>query len=324
MEISSDLTSTSIEVGVEEGFGVRGDVEEVVGKLKGIYGRMQVLEDLKPSPQVNGVFGDLVGLCIEPIEEDVSNVVMSDQRIAGILPSLRSTCSAAEYELESYWAKTIATKQILATFPYNQNYIDLTRLELSSLLAIHPNLSDIRQIAFIGSGPLPLTSLQLLKELNSEAGPFSNRGGKRNVEILNVDFSETAIEISSSLCARLGLEHHARDMKFLHADATNLPKGLLKDYDVVFLAALVGNGQEEKEAVLRKVVGELREGTLVVVRSVRGLRGVLYPEFDVTTKGVGEVLSVGAVVHPYGDVVNSVVVGRARKRNAVGVGREEV
>ncbi|KAH6666820.1 Nicotianamine synthase protein-domain-containing protein [Halenospora varia] len=320
MDISSDSTLTSISVLEGADFEQRADVEEIVDKLTGIYSRMQSLGDLKPSPEVNGVFGDLVGLCIEPVEENVSNCVMSDQRTTEILPSLRSTCSAAEYELESHWAEKIArqanpqlAQQTLATFPYNQNYIDLTRLELSSLLAIHPDLSTIRKIAFIGSGPLPLTSLQLLEELNSEAGPFSRRGKGIEAEVLNIDFSEKAIELSNSLCASLGPDHHAKGMKFLQADATNLPEGLLKVYDVVFLAALVGNGQEEKEAVLRKVVGELKEGTLVVVRSVRGLRGVLYPEFDVTTKGVREVLDVGAVVHPYGDVVNSVVVGRARR-----------
>lgn len=46
---------------------------------------------------------------------------------------------------------------------------------------------------------------------------------------------------------------------------------------VVFLAALVGMDTQTKLGILRDVVGKLRKGTLVVVRSAWGVRGVLYP-----------------------------------------------
>ena len=48
-------------------------------------------------------------------------------------------------------------------------------------------------------------------------------------------------------------------------------------FDVVFLAALVGMTREDKMGILQGVVGRLKPGTLVVVRSARGLRSLLYP-----------------------------------------------
>jgi nicotianamine synthase len=47
--------------------------------------------------------------------------------------------------------------------------------------------------------------------------------------------------------------------------------------EVVFLAALVGGDSRHKIGILEKMAGKLRKGTLIVARSARGLREVLYP-----------------------------------------------
>lgn len=52
---------------------------------------------------------------------------------------------------------------LLRSFPYFQNYVELARLELCALRAVEPRAP--RRIAFLGSGPLPLTSMCLLREL---------------------------------------------------------------------------------------------------------------------------------------------------------------
>jgi nicotianamine synthase len=48
-------------------------------------------------------------------------------------------------------------------------------------------------------------------------------------------------------------------------------------FDVVFLAALVGMDTPSKLSILKSLVKKLRPGALVVARSAKGLRGVLYP-----------------------------------------------
>lgn len=49
------------------------------------------------------------------------------------------------------------------------------------------------------------------------------------------------------------------------------------DFDVIFLAALVGMDTSSKLAILEGLVRKLKPGALVVARSAKGLRGVLYP-----------------------------------------------
>lgn len=64
-------------------------------------------------------------------------------------------------------------------------------------------------------------------------------------------------------------------MEFVAADAGKSEVDL-RNFDVVYLAALVGSTQEQKEAVLVKVVERMSEGALLVVRSADRLRKILY------------------------------------------------
>lgn len=74
-------------------------------------------------------------------------------------------------------------------------------------------------------------------------------------------------------------------MTFSCEDATRVEGGggaaEWSSFDVVFLAALVGMRSCEKVEVLRGLRRRLRVGCLVVVRSARGLRGVLYPVSEI-------------------------------------------
>lgn len=51
----------------------------------------------------------------------------------------------------------------------------------------------------------------------------------------------------------------------------------LFNFDVVYLAALVGTSGPEKRQILRDLVSKMKPGALVVVRSAWGLRGLIYP-----------------------------------------------
>lgn len=90
------------------------------------------------------------------------------------------------------------------------------------------------------------------------------------------------------------------------ADMTRLVAGC----DVVVVAALVGHTRTQKRAVLRAVGGALEPGACLVVRSARGLRSLLYAVVE-----AGDVAEAGGclpqvLVHPLGNVVNSVLVAR--------------
>lgn len=100
-------------------------------------------------------------------------------------------------------------------------------------------------------------------------------------------------------------------MQFICAEASS-PSSDLAEFDLVYMAALVGISQAEKEEIMLEVVGRMRKGALLVVRSSWGLRTCLYPEVDLARERLLEKLEICVVVHPYGGVVNSVVVARVR------------
>jgi nicotianamine synthase len=170
------------------------------------------------------------------------------------------------------------TQSLLSTFPYHQNYIDLFRLEcsiLESFLPVHApeTRPSPSKIAFIGSGPLPFTSFCVLDRYP-------------NAIVHNVDRDTSALHISERLAKKLGyggkMSFACEDVSLKQNDAVangegHAEKTNWKEYQVVFLAALVGMDTSAKLAILTSLAAKLEPGTLVVARSARGLRTLLYP-----------------------------------------------
>lgn len=230
-----------------------------------------------------------------------------------ILPSLHRLCGTAECHLESHWAKyisgdssstseegkvlplqaiypTLTSSRVqtrLSQFPYYTNYTDLTRMELSALTSLlTPSCRPLQTFAFIGSGPLPLTSLCISQTASTFLPPnppqvtsstTTTNEEQNEIQVLNIDINPTAITESKHLCALLGPA--ANGMKFQCSPATS-PDLDLSAFDVVYLAALVGSTQAEKEDLLESVVARMREGAYLVVRSAERLRRVLYAVSD--------------------------------------------
>jgi hypothetical protein len=248
--------------------------------------------------------------------------VLSHPGVQAVLPSLRQICAEAESCLELHWAEHVLSGEAqtpdevlarLQTFPYYANYEELTRLELCAILSA--TKTPPRRVAFTGSGPLPLTSLCLLQSLKQIVPnllvPAAEAEDAANpVVVLNVDYSPPAIAASLRLSLALGPTAHG--MEFLCADAASSAGRDLADFDVVYMAALVGVSQAEKEGIVLSVIARMRPGALLVVRSAWGLRTCLYPEVDLATDALLGRLELCVVVHPYGGVVNSVVVARVR------------
>ena len=165
---------------------------------------------------------------------------MQDARVRAILPSIHEICSRGECLLEALWAENIiraaenskkgcfdrwlspscSAWDHLQKFPYYNNYEMLTSMELNAIKTVTPH---INHIAFIGSGPLPLTSLCMLKQLKSSI--FARP------KIMNIDCDPSAIEQSRTLCRLLG--SRAAGMDFFHTKQTGDLS--LKEYDVCLL-----------------------------------------------------------------------------------------
>jgi nicotianamine synthase len=279
----------------------------LLSQIHTIYQDLCTIDTLAPGEKVNGLLTRLVHICIAPYDAGVIDYLFSIRGVQQLCIRLRSVCAVAEGELEGYWVdRMLATSKpsgmlnarpslaktpflietnilitltgappmedVLSQFPYHQNYIDLSRLEASLLSAFLSPQSTITKpsplnIAFIGSGPLPLTSIHMLSHF-----PTAN--------IHNIDRDAHALQQSVSLCQRLGSCYTSR-MTFVCEDATTAASEGTQtqwaEFDVVFLAALVGMTNAEKTNILGRLVGTLRSGCLVLCRSAKGMRGLLYP-----------------------------------------------
>ncbi len=219
-------------------------------------------------------------------QTDPTLQVFQNSEVQDILDSLRSMCSASEYFLEEHWADKITSQPdteraltALKKFPYYSNYEDLARLEIGAILASEPVLPT--KIAFIGSGPLPLTSLCFLNALRSGTLPGGNGGNplhfvnnRSTPQVLNIDHDRGAIKKASALIDKLGAL--GEGMSFLLGSAGSESCDL-RSFDVVYLAALVGETQTEKEDLLCNVAAKMQEGALIIMRTSWGLRSCLYP-----------------------------------------------
>ncbi|KAL3620666.1 Nicotianamine synthase 3 [Castilleja foliolosa] len=262
--------------------------DPLVQKIHQLYHKISTLDTLNPSPTVDELFNQLVTLCIPPHPIDVTKLCPDTQTIRTKLITL---CGHAEGLLEKHYSTILSSfthpLHHLHLFPYYQNYLKLASLE-SDLL--RPHCPNPARIAFLGSGPLPLTSI-LLASLHLKSTIFHN-----------FDMDQTANVMAERL---VGPDPDlSRRMSFFTNDVMDVSLG---GYDVVFLAALVGMEIEEKVKVVEHLARSMDPGAVLVARSAHGARAFLYPVVETRHLRGFEVVS---VFHPTDEVINSVVVAR--------------
>jgi hypothetical protein len=265
-----------------------------VGQLRA---RLEQATDLRPSHEVDALFTELVELCCTTPPN------LAEEAMSGLgehAPVLRRLCATGESELETHWAKRIVAAADphaeLALFPYLQNYRDLVRMELAAVTALgNPKPASV---AILGSGPLPLTGIVLAAEYG--------------VRVVHVDRDSESLQLGADVTAAIGLADTVtseladlEDPLCLEA----LSAAGVDECDVIVLAALVGSDGPAKQAVSARIAGLIRPSALVLARSAVRMRSLLYPEVRAADL-VG--LDVGLEMHPYNDVVNSVLVARPR------------
>lgn len=138
----------------------------------------------------------------------------------------------------------------------------------------------------MGSGPLPLSSILLAQ--------------KYGYKIHNVDVNGDAIKLSSKLVEALGIS----DLLSFEQEDIRACTGH-ENFDVVFLAALVGMEPKEKSQLLKHIYETTNNKVKVVARSSSGYRRLLYPTIDTNELGKFQLVS---EVHPKNEVINSILV----------------
>ncbi|PIN01522.1 Nicotianamine synthase [Handroanthus impetiginosus] len=265
--------------------------DPLVQKVCELYEKISKLDNLNPSNDVDTLFTQLVRTCIPPHPIDVTKLCA---QIQDMRTKLIKLCGYAESLLEKHFSTILGSfdKPLdrLDLFPYYSNYLKLSRLEFDLLAQHCPNPT---RIAFVGSGPLPLTSIVLASH-HLKSSVFHN---------FDIDAS------ANSMASKL-IEPHpdlSQRMAFYTNDIMDVPGDALKEYDVVFLAALVGMDVEEKMHVIEHLAKNMAPGAILMLRSAHGARAFLYPVVEPRHLRGFEVLS---VFHPTDEVINSVVVAR--------------
>ncbi|MED6169879.1 hypothetical protein PIB30_025292 [Stylosanthes scabra] len=265
--------------------------EILVSQIMQLHASISKLESLRPSKQVNSLFTNLVKLCILPSSIEIESLPQ-DVKIAR--ESLIELCGRAEglmeLEFSTFICHTPNPMKNLILFPYYGNYVKLANMENKILKdngVAHP-----KKVAFVGSGPLPLTSI-IMATHHMESTHFDN-----------FDIDEKANEVARKIVASDSCLE--KRMKFETHDIMDV-KERLREYDCIFLAALVGMSREAKLKILGHIRKYMKEGGFLLARSAKGARAFLYPIVEEHDMVNFEVLT---IFHPTNDVINSVVLLR--------------
>lgn len=232
----------------------------LVKKVSEIYDKISKLHTLHPSREVDHLFTELVLTCTPPSSIDVSKM---GRKVEDMGCNLIRLCGQAEGLLESHFSSILGSNYSnplhhLSIFPYYTNYLKLSRLEFDLLtqhLIKNSNNNVVpSKVAFIGSGPLPLTSIVLA-----------------TVHLKTTVFHNYDVDLSANSKARR-LVASDRDLSkrmFFHtANVVDVSGAALGEYEVVFLAALVGMDREEKRRMVAHLARHMAAGAVLVVKNL--------------------------------------------------------
>jgi nicotianamine synthase len=265
-----------------------------------LHEELSRLGDLAPAPGVDALFGELVRVCVQA-DDRAAPLVLADTRIRRLRPGLLRLCSQGESLLEEAWARRVLAaadpRAELGRFPYLDNYRQLCRLEAHALAGAGHVPRPGSRACFLGGGPLPVSALLMHRELGAA------------VDV--VDNQPRAADLARRLLGRLA---PGPGLRVAQADAMSAQDmaQLLAGCDVVVVAALVGHTRMQKRAMLHAVGRALEPGSYLVLRTARGLRSLLYEVVEPGDVAEAAGCAPLVLVHPLGDVVNSVLVARRR------------
>ncbi|CAN6483663.1 unnamed protein product [Victoria cruziana] len=243
--------------------------DSLVDTICEIYVDISRLESLKPSIDVDILFTKLVLTCIPPCSINVNKLS-------------KGLCGKAEGHLESHFFEILASHsqplEKLTIFPYYSNYLKLSLLEFNILSEYNTKIPN--SVAFMGSSPLLLTSIVLaLNHL-------------KTTEFCNYDINPEGNLQASRL---IDNQPDLSKRMFFHTIDVLDYTDQLGEYNVIFLAALVGMDKHEKMKVVSHLSKRMAPNSILMLRRAHGARAFLYQVVDPCELYGFEVIS---VYHP--------------------------
>lgn len=263
--------------------------ENILEELRNIRDRYNQLKIIKHLQMNNDEIKELKKkinqLIHYPLSLKIENSLIEINEFENLSKVIRSLDFEFTHSDEFYWSKQFQYENSLQSeksFHHHQDYFDEIKLDLDLLSrAIDKPLEEI---GFIGSGPLPMTSITLLNQC------------KTLRRILNIDYDSEAIELSKSLIEYNKLNNQ---MDFLQCSAEELTSKQIENCQVLFIAILVGNDRQSKINIFKHLYEIMSDGMIILIRAGRGLKQILYPPIDMidmSNIGFKPILE----FHPYG------------------------
>lgn len=281
---------SSVELSIPTSFASNNAINSLQRHIEMVLAQLD-RTDLQPAPRVNALFTELVA-------ESTTPGAPVKYLPADLLHRVRAVCGAGETKLEHHWAeRVIAHPEQLGNFPYLDNYRQMLRSEAPALARV---VGPGAPIAFIGSGPLPLSAILL---------------ARTGFDVTVLDADAHAIQLGDGVVTATNTHPEASallpgapaTLRSVHAPAEDHD---YTPYAAVIVAALVGATHDATYQILRTVAETLSPGGLLAARSVPpDGRRLLYPRLDVTCLTGFDVI--GETIPPQ-DVINSLVLLRPR------------
>jgi hypothetical protein len=235
--------------------------EQIINQYKHAYKILMDEHDLSPNnPIINQTLYSLVNNLGQFFEHELEDEILSDREIGKIRRDMLRKLETAETLMEFHYAEKFIddTPNIhnLKKFIYWDNYEKLVDIELKKLFAIIERQS-LSSIAFVGAGPLPLSTILLQQQTGKP--------------VICLDINTEAYDVGKKLIDQYGLQH---SLTYVLADGASYH---YDGCDLVWIASLVPN----KEEVVKRIY-ETNPNAIVAIRSVDGIYQLLYEPVDAT------------------------------------------
>ena len=235
----------------------------VIARLIAVHDLLASESDISPrNLKIGPALGGLVELLLRSYEPAEAAAILDHTLVRGLRLALLDRLSEAESALEFFWSQRFLGRNALRLvdleeFLYWRHYERLLATELQTLARTRWRLQTQKHgaIVFVGSGALPLSAI-VLHMLTGEP-------------VVCLDSDAATSDCAGQILAKLRLS----SVTAVHADGATFD---YRDASAVFIASLV----TKKTCVARRIA-ETSEDAIVAVRTVEGLRTLLYAPADI-------------------------------------------
>ncbi|MDO8658455.1 MAG: nicotianamine synthase family protein [Candidatus Levybacteria bacterium] len=238
-------------------------IQNTKNEILNIYQQLLDLSADKLQNDVSPIFENLQKVT-RITDIDITKTILKDTEIKKIQPYLRKLWANYEYQREKSWALEIYNSSKssleLSRYPVYNFYEKIIPLEFGIGNALYEKV--VCNVLFIGSGPLPLSSIILAKTAK--------------IHVDGIDILQEACDISTKLVKKLKLQTQIR---FICTDICAMDT--IKKYDIIILSTLAGETIQEKLAIFEYLNKHMRKGQILIIRTVQGLKSLLYQESQI-------------------------------------------